>query len=369
VGTVSAEQKKSVATNPHISSDSTHIPCLDGWRAVAISSVILGHGLWHVSRPAQRLAAVGVNLFFAISGYLICTLLVREFEQTGTISLKGFYIRRAFRILPPAILYLAVIAIMGELAWILLEEHELSTALLAANYFPDRSWYTAHFWSLSLEEHFYLFWPALLIWLKPKRACLVGLVLVAACLIYRPWAAQHIYDAFRYQRTDMRIDAFVLPCCLAVILRQEVWRRRLARWLNEGVMVLILLAMAGIALAAEQNPAMTSLNKFFLAAALPLLVVSPILRPSSWLAAILSWRPLAWLGKISYGVYLWQELFLEDTSSTPERLAWLPVAIGLIILCAWLSYRFLERPLRDFGRRLAADRPAPEPERVAIGEN
>src|ERR1700749_387440 len=109
--------------------ESEHIPCLDGWRTIAIGLVILAHGFWHFSRPMQKLGALGVNLFFAISGYLICTLLIREQEKTGDISLKSFYVRRVFRILPPALLYLDMVAILAAFGWITVKEHEIPTAL------------------------------------------------------------------------------------------------------------------------------------------------------------------------------------------------------------------------------------------------
>ncbi len=122
---------------------------------------MLSHGFLSTGAPtrsaraigylAGHLGALGVAVFFAISGYLITTLLLED------QNLRGFYIRRAFRILPAAYLYLIVVSIAeplrhGELA---------SAAFFYSNYWPDRSWYTAHFWSLSAEEHFYLLWPVL----------------------------------------------------------------------------------------------------------------------------------------------------------------------------------------------------------------
>jgi len=346
---------------PENSNESDHIPSLDGWRTVAIALVILAHGFWNFSRPMQKLGALGVNLFFAISGYLICTLLLRERERTGAINLKSFYIRRVFRILPPAILYLAVVAILASLGWIAVAENELVTALFAANYFPDRLWFTAHFWSLSVEEHFYLVWPGILALMVPRKAAWVGLALTAVCLVYRPWAAENIEGAFRYQRTEMRIDAFVLPCVMAMLLRKEVWRERARRWLNGWVLLLLLVGIVAGSYVAEQITALNTVNKFLQALFLPLIVVSPVLRTSSWLAQVLNWKVMQWVGKISYGVYLWQEMFLFDTSSTPTRLLLLPLAVAAILLCAWISHIVVERPLRNLGRRFAKEHVPPAP--------
>src|SRR5207248_5891757 len=107
--------------------------------------------------------------FFAISGYLICTRLLVEEETTGSISLRSFYIRRVFRILPPAYVYLAVVAGLSAAGMIAAAWTDIaSAALFYSNYIEPRSWFTGHFWSLAMEEHFYLLWPPLLLLLGPK---------------------------------------------------------------------------------------------------------------------------------------------------------------------------------------------------------
>jgi peptidoglycan/LPS O-acetylase OafA/YrhL len=307
--------------------------------------------LWNASRAAEKLGALGVNLFFAISGYLICTLLLRESEKTGTISLSKFYIRRFFRIIPPAASYLCVVAICAWIGWIEVAPNEVVTALFAANYFPDRLWFTAHYWSLAVEEHFYLVWPGLLAFLGPFRASITGLILTAACVVYRPWAAEHIEGAFRYQRTDMRIDAFVLPCVLAILLRDSRVHSVLKKWLMPVMIVPLICLTAAGSFIAEAYPHFNTINKLMLAGILPLIVVSPVLHQESALAKFLNWRQLQQLGRISYGVYLWQEIFLS--SSTTSRLWLIPLAVAGILVVAWGSNRFMETPLRRFGRRLA----------------
>ena len=159
-----------------------HIPSLDGLRALSVLLVIVLHTLLRNHLYNQipfvyRLVgngSLGVFIFFVISGYLITTLLLREREKTGTISLKSFYIRRAFRILPPLYLYILFLAVLGATGHLPgMNRRELITALtLTRNYVPHVSlWAMEHFWSLCIEEQFYLLWPTVLVLLHaaPQR--------------------------------------------------------------------------------------------------------------------------------------------------------------------------------------------------------
>lgn len=334
---------------------SRYIPTLDGWRAIAISLVILSHGL-ETSFPAVvRLGALGVSLFFALSGYLICTLLLTERLETGRISLPAFYKRRVFRILPPALVYLAVLGILGAANVVTLRKAELLSALYAANYMHLRSWFTAHFWSLSMEEHFYLFWPALLALLGPWRARLAALFLVGALLIYRPWGELH-FDSNAYQHTDMRLDSFLLPCVLAILLIDPVWRARFAAQLRPWVCVLLTASVAIFAVFAAQNPTYGSVQKLFQAGVLPLLIVSTVLRPS-FLSTVLEIPGVRWVGRISYSLYLWQQLFLFHERPGPPFLVRLPFLVAV----SAASYYWVERPMIRFGHRLASAPPVVSP--------
>src|SRR5579863_5096023 len=168
------------------------IPTLDGWRAVAIIGVVCAHITW----PNPSLSnffgngALGVQLFFALSGFLITTRLLEEYDQTGRISWRNFYIRRAFRILPPAFFVILALAILGLLLHII----PMSTDQLAAsaffyrNYFAGKvgsSWYTGHFWSLAVEEHFYLLWPLILVAVGVIRGARTAIALAFAVFAWR----------------------------------------------------------------------------------------------------------------------------------------------------------------------------------------
>jgi peptidoglycan/LPS O-acetylase OafA/YrhL len=344
------------------------IPALDGWRAVAIALVIVSHGIL-LREPADRLGraagyfaghlgGTGVALFFAISGFLITTLLLEEKDRTGRISLRGFYLRRAFRILPPAYLYLACLAALDSAGWLVEKLHrgEIASAVfLFNNYWPDRSWYTSHFWSLAMEEHFYLFWPAALAALGVKRALAGAGILIAATFLWRPWGlALGSLSVPALQRTDMRLDAFLFACVLAILLRSR-WRAPLLRVLRAGWFRWPAVALLAASWAWALLGSAAAVKTLVESALLPPLLASVMLRPESAVHRCLELGPLRWIGRVSYGLYLWQQMFLHrGVSPEPQSiLVVLPIRGAAIFLVATASFYLLEQPLLAFSRRWA----------------
>ena len=164
------------------------IPSLDGLRAISISLVIAGHlANWgHLPLFLRQYANLGVRIFFVISGYLITTILLREHARTETISLRDFYVRRAYRIFPAAMCFMAVIFF---LYWPKLRGYEiLATVFYLANFLPYRLWILGHLWSLSVEEQFYFLWPSVLKkWYRHRTIILCAAILatpVARTMFY-----------------------------------------------------------------------------------------------------------------------------------------------------------------------------------------
>jgi peptidoglycan/LPS O-acetylase OafA/YrhL len=163
---------------------SEEILSLSGLRAISIILVIAGHaagsgeGRTFGYKFLFEHAGLGVRIFFVISGYLITTLLLRERESFGWISLKLFYIRRALRILPAFYAFVLCIVILERLGLFSLPNHNLVYVVTyTVNFISNGTWWTGHLWSLSVEEQFYLLWPLALRFLT-MRAC-VGLALIA----------------------------------------------------------------------------------------------------------------------------------------------------------------------------------------------
>ena len=337
----------------------TRIPTLDGWRAVAISLVVMCH-LGECFYPNQAdyeqsfalNGAFGVDIFFAISGLLITKLLLEEFHGSGSFHLQRFYLRRAFRILPAYLAFLIAHSILGlwRSGW------EIASCLLFfRNYIPDAmaSKGTVHLWSLAVEEHFYLLWPGLLAWLGPRRAknwpAALALAVGMWRLIDSQLATPLLPQVFYRFRTDLRLDALLWGCAIAFALQDEKAREKLKKQLPfKGMLVIV----AIILLSMRYFTPMTSL---MIAALIPFVLAATLLHPNWLLSRILESGPIVWVGRISYSLYLWQAIFLIPQWEHPAE--WWRQWPGNLILClivAPLSYYLIEKPLIRVGQRLAA---------------
>jgi peptidoglycan/LPS O-acetylase OafA/YrhL len=347
------------------------LPTLDGWRAIAISMVVVSHcvtiesvgdvGGGLLSRLTIRLGTFGVMLFFAISGYLISTRLLIEEENAGRISLRSFYTRRVFRILPPAYLYLVLIGALALAGIIKAAPMDFAgAALFFGNYVPSHSWSTGHFWSLAIEEHFYLLWPPIL-WLGGRRRAIpVGAFLIALTVFLRYRAVGSLpagADLPGY--TQFRLDAFMFPCILAILLRGKPFAVRFAAAMKPGAWCFIILVLAAGIAAGAKFQAWRDPQRLLQSALLPVIIVTTVLRPGDWFARLLQTRPMEWLGRISYSVYLWQQLvFGLAPLDRRVRMMALPLLLAAILLLAAASYRWIELPMMARGKRLSARWPA-----------
>jgi peptidoglycan/LPS O-acetylase OafA/YrhL len=343
---------------------------LDGMRAAAILCVLLAHGFeqftglahlphWEVeiSEAAGRLGTFGVKLFFAISGYLICSRLAAEIAAAGaSTALKRFYIRRVFRILPPLIPYLLLLWVAGRLHWISVSMTEITgAAFFFSNYIMAHSWYTLHFWSLAVEEHFYVLWAPVLAVMGRTRAGWAAVAVIVLTAVFRPLILAHTSDVVAaMSQTQMVLDYFMFPCLLALGVRQAKFRELAARLGTPLVLFGLLLALAAVG-ACRERVSLPGLDLRTIEAGLfALIVVLPTLNPHAAVIRILEARGLRWIGKRSYGLYIWQQLFLVP-SALPLGAKVLPFLFhsGLAIAVAAASYSCLEVRLVFRGRQLA----------------
>jgi peptidoglycan/LPS O-acetylase OafA/YrhL len=310
----------------------------------------------------------GVDIFFALSGFLICGKLLREQRQTASISLKRFYLGRSFRILPALGLYLAVLAALAAAGWVKAQRWEFeSTLLFVRNYFPlfdghAIGAYTAQFWSLAVEEHFYLIWPVVMLLLGPKLGR-IGLAALTLALVVFVWRTLDAHSGWFIpfatsvdSKTDTRMDA-LLWGCLAAIVYPYVHPRVRALPFCRNLWVPIAAVLA-VVLILKHVPG----GSLIQAILFPALIMSTAISPDSVLGRCLELRILKWTGRLSYSIYIWQQLLIipVDSPSSPFRaLQHFPANIAFVFLIAAASYYFVEKPMIQLGHRLGA--PAGKP--------
>ncbi len=343
---------------------SDYLPTLDGWRAISILAVIFHHSFILSVGPLNTrwlhdYGYLGVDVFFAISGILICQRLLVEEKKFGSISLKNFYIRRAFRILPPAMAYLITLLILGAKSLVVVYPRPWVAALFFFRNYPSLSghlastadWYTAHFWSLSIEEHFYLLLPAILVLTRP-RGRLISLCSLAGLIALRCFLQlRHQEWGLIEHHTDVRLNSLILPAIISVLIArgrdfQKYWRF----WpLNFAI-------LAGL-IATLKIDAYSFWQVMSLSLLMPCIVIGTVLNPGSWLGRFLELNALRYIGRISYSLYLWQQLFFTrewvlGTNPLHSIQQW-PINLALTFACAITSHHLLETPLIRIGHRLA----------------
>jgi len=340
----------------------SHLPTLDGWRGVAILLVICCHVRWpwESAQSVAPYGALGVHVFFALSGFLITARLLDEYQRVGRVSWADFYIRRIFRILPPALVCLAVLALLGfGLHSIPFDRRQLTASLFFYRNYTilpaDLGWYTGHFWSLAVEEHFYLLWPLLLGIFGIRRGMTVAAASAAVVVLWRGldehfgWvAAAHPLLRGEPGRTDYRLDGLFWGCVAAYAWANPRARAVIARW--SGSLAVLAVAALIVAFLVWTPPGYVAV----LAILMALLPLASLGRPTSWIGRLLESRPLAWIGHVSYSLYLWQQLFLPHATVPMllPRIQVLPFNVALAFLVAWLSYVFVEQPAMRVGKIL-----------------
>lgn len=353
------------------------IPSLDGLRAFAIGVVFLAHAGLSRFIPGH----FGVTVFFFLSGFLITTLLRIEFEKTGSVSLRNFYLRRVLRIFPPFYLVLVlatVLTLAGPLSGPPLSLPGLAAqAFYLTNYWVvDHGWWVGHapgtwiFWSLAVEEHFYLFFPLLyllLLRLLPQRRRQAA-VLLGLCALVLAWRCVlvfgfHSIKERTYIATDARIDSILFGCVLAVVGNPVLDRSRFgdAWWrfvaLPAGLVGLLL------SLAVRDPWFQQSFAYSIQGLSLVPVFVAAIRFPAWFLFAPLNWGWVRFVGVLSYSVYLMHVtvLFGVDRYLAAPALVQGALGAGVTLGAAVAIYYAVEKPAARLRRRLSriGARPAP----------
>ena len=329
------------------------IPGLDGLRAIAVLLVIFSHIAgtrgFPCSDELSRIAGyggIGVDIFFVLSGFLITLLLTREWTRTETISLKGFCLRRALRILPAYGAYLIAVVLLSLTDVCSLTRRDWVGALTyTVNFVPHVNWYIGHLWSLSIEEHFYLLWPPVFLLLGFRRALLA----LCGCIVLSPlvrlmlrtfWCEQLELDICYCTFTQM--DTIAVGCALALLVRNPRVQRaglRLAeqsRWAGPLAVLALLLSILVL-------PSLSWSLSHAANAVLIALLVWLCINARGIVSRVLNSRPVVFVGVLSYSLYLWQQPFTFHWGDGDWISRW-PVNLGLLIAAALASHFLIELP-------------------------
>ena len=354
--------RRESARRRHAEELSAYLPGLDGLRALAVLAVLLYH-----ARPEWLPGGfLGVEVFFVISGFIITRGLLQEWQKSGRIDLRGFWLRRARRLLPALFLLLA-----GVMAYASMFETEAVAALrgdvLAAlayvtNWhliFGEQSYFASfekpslllHLWSLAIEEQFYLVWPLLLAALLPLLRTKGTFALIIAGIVASTVGMAALYepgtDTSRlYYGTDTRAAGLLCGAALAFLLSKS----RLGAQ-SRSPLAITLLGVAGLgglivaAYAMSETGALLYQGGFLAVSLLSAALIFGATR-DSLLSRLLGVAPLRWVGARSYGIYLWHwPIFLMTWPDQPSLDVLAAQVVATVVIAA-LSYRFVETPIR-----------------------
>lgn len=361
---------------------------LDGLRTFAVLAVIL----YHLNLPFAQNGLLGVEMFFVLSGYLITDILLREWREKGRLELKRFWIRRAKRLLP-ALFFLLLCTSL----WVRFFDPSLFDAFrqnfLAAFFYVSNWWYIfhhisyfqsfapnplEHLWSLAVEEQFYLLFPFLL-WgslkLTPNRKSLAATLLILSAISSVLMALLYIpgTDPSRvYYGTDTRAFALLIGATLAVYFpsndssRNDSSRSGFSRngslrktsqtvnFIFDAIGFLSLVSIILFVVMTNEYDPFLYRGGMVVFSLLTAILIAVMIRPASWLGKCFRCEPLVWLGKRSYGIYLWHYpviiLTAKMGSNEPGALRMLLQVAATVVIAA-LSYKFLENPIR-YGKSL-----------------
>jgi peptidoglycan/LPS O-acetylase OafA/YrhL len=343
--------------------EKSNLPSLDGLRAIAVLLVVLYHFGIHIN------GGLGVTMFFTLSGFLITWLLLKEERRWGSVSLRLFYVRRSLRIFPAFYVFWFVSIIgLGVLrSRPVIWPHAITAFLYVGNYYQavtgDWNGPLFHTWSLSIEEQYYLLWPAAFIALKTNQARLKALLIAIPCIwIYRiVLVGFGVHEGYIYAALDTRADQLLVGCALAIALfLQEggvIWR---ALTVRGGLAITLgLLAASSIATVAWGSTYRNTVG--FITD--PLLTAALLVQGIAAQPAWLNWSPVRYVGRISYSVYLYHMLAISSVgqlrlySKLPYAFR-LAASVAACIAVASVSYYVIERPFLIWKERVGQRRKA-----------
>ena len=362
-----------------MSKKTKYLPSIDSLRAIAVIAVII----YHIDANYLPGGFLGVDLFFVLSGYLISSLIIKEYKSTGTVNLYNFYVRRARRLLPAVYFMITVVLIIITLFNGVLLKKSYLDALFGYIY-SSNWWYIfhkldyfdsfgsqspfKHLWSLAIEEQFYMFFPLIFLIFNRKSKSnnsnsklnknfiyvvlsLILVSLIAHILLFDINNINRIYFG-----TDTRAFSLLVGVVGAILYPMDRLSERTTKKDNmiySIVSLVSILVLIGIMINTSEYNTWLYRGGFLLVAIIGLIIIISSGRQYTFMSKLLSFKPLVFIGKISYSLYLWHFPILVVTTPVSEignpNLFYVTLRIILIFLVATGSYMFVETPIRKLG--------------------
>jgi peptidoglycan/LPS O-acetylase OafA/YrhL len=324
----------------------------------------------HFNLPFSSSGYLGVDIFFALSGFLITTILLEDWVKHNRISLGRFYVNRVARLYPPLLFMLLFMIPFAPKIYLFSSLAYFTNWIMALRLQPFFG-ALAHLWSLSIEEQYYLVWPILLIILlrklPPKFIIAIPLCLAILCTVNRilVWNADPYWYRF-YSGTDTHIDGILYGSAFAMAVNFGL----LPKWekIKKALPILTVAVILGTIWLAFTKTVPDYFSPYFLISFAGLGTVVIISRlvvyPSRILKRIFEWKPLVGIGKVSYGLYLWHVPVINTLQF--ENFGWSPLAVLLarlivVVMFTLLSYRYIEKPIQKLRVRLQSTRSVEQP--------
>ena len=334
---------------------------LDGLRAIAVAIVLLAHA----GSPYPRSGGIGVEIFFVLSGFLITGILSREFVNTGKINRKRFYMRRLLRLTPCLV---ACIALYAILYFILYREFRFDVVAICLTYVANyaRAIFDydlngmGHCWSLAIEEQFYLFWPFVILFLEKtkknvRHKAVVLTIFAIALYIYRLIASQYYSPARIYYALDTHMDGLVMGSALYYYTTMITGYDRKDQLLKCVSYILLPLSVIGLLILMAsytwKDIEMAQFGYFMASLASCVIITDLAFSPYSLIKRFLEYSVLTYIGKISYGLYLYHlpiYYFVRREYVYLDKPVKLVVMVSMSFIIAIFSYHFYERKFLKF---------------------
>lgn len=362
-----------------MSKKTKYLPSIDSLRAIAVIAVII----YHIDANYFPGGFLGVDLFFVLSGYLISSLIIKEYKSTGTVNLYNFYVRRARRLLPAVYFMITVVLIIITLFNGVLLKKSYLDALFGYIY-SSNWWYIfhkldyfdsfgsqspfKHLWSLAIEEQFYMFFPLIFLIFNRKSKSNNGnsklnknfIYVVLSLILVSLIAHILLFDINNINRiyfgTDTRAFSLLVGVVGAILYPMDRLSERTTKKDNmiySIVSLVSILVLIGIMINTSEYNTWLYRGGFLLVAIIGLIIIISSGRQYTFMSKLLSFKPLVFIGKISYSLYLWHFPILVVTTPVSEignpNLFYVTLRIVLIFLVATGSYMFVETPIRKLG--------------------